>query len=153
LRRALGSFPTGVTVVGVAREGAIHGMTVNSFMSVSLEPPLVLVSIAQGARMRALLQTAERFGISVLSDTQRDVCQHFAGHPQSSVSDPFRIHEGVPLVRHALATFVCNTRMRIAVGDHTLFVGEVLKFERFPYYPLIFAGGTFNSNWWDGVSG
>jgi flavin reductase (DIM6/NTAB) family NADH-FMN oxidoreductase RutF len=140
-RDALGTFATGVTIVSTRHEDLVHGMTANGFMSVSLEPALVVVSIASGARMHDILLRAGRYGVSVLSREQEAVSRHFAGRPQGEV----RLVEagGVPLVEGALTHVVASVVDAHPAGDHTLFIGEVLEFQHRPGEPLIFHSGTY----------
>jgi flavin reductase (DIM6/NTAB) family NADH-FMN oxidoreductase RutF len=119
-------------------------MTANSFTSVSLRPPLVLVSIANNARMSRVLERGMPFGISVLADDQRSVSQQFAG-AAGSVSMPCWLwRAGVPLIAGALAQFVCRVVDARVVGDHTLQIGEVEHFERFDKAPLVFYSGAYH---------
>ena len=83
LRSTMGRFCTGVTVVTTARDGQVHAMTANAFTSVSLQPPLVLVSIDHRTRMHALLPDTRHFGVSVLASDQERVAWHFAGRPMA----------------------------------------------------------------------
>src|SRR5918995_4769551 len=100
-RSALGRFCTGVTVVTTERDGEVHAMTANAFTSVSLDPPLVLVSIDHRAKMHRLLPATRRFGVSVLGSDQERVAWHFAGRPLAAPGELF-VHDGdVPLVRGA----------------------------------------------------
>lgn len=92
-RRTLGRFATGVTVVTVARPEGPHGMTANAFLSVSLDPPLVLVSVDRRARMHAYLAEATRYGVSILARDQEIAARHFAG---SRSRDSIRSSAGWP---------------------------------------------------------
>lgn len=142
-REALGRFATGVTVVTTEHEGCVHGMTANGFMSVSLDPLLVLVSIARSARMHDLLEASGSYGVSVLSERQQQLSNHFAGRPDPAREITFDAGAGVPLLRGALvqvATRVVDARR---AGDHTLFIGEVLHFDWHDGRPLIFHSGGY----------
>jgi flavin reductase (DIM6/NTAB) family NADH-FMN oxidoreductase RutF len=127
LRCALGRFGTGVCVVTVRGEDGPHGLTVNAFAAVSLEPPLVLVSIARRARGHELLRGAP-FAVNVLGAEQEAIAKHFAGEPGP---EPVHWVEGaaVPRLHGALATFECRPWSAYDGGDHTLFVGEVVRLE------------------------
>jgi flavin reductase len=140
-RDALGTFATGVTIVSTRLDDLVHGMTANGFMLVSLDPALVVVSIASGARMHDILLRAGRYGVSVLSREQEAVSRHFAGRPQGEV----RLVEasGVPLVDGAITHVVASVVDAHPAGDHTLFIGEVLDFEHRTGEPLIFHSGTY----------
>src|SRR5688572_8501483 len=95
-RNALGRFATGVTVVTTAIDGGVHGMTANAFTSVSLDPPLVLVSVGEQARMHAYLLQNSRFGVSVLSEDQLAYAWNFAGRPQDGLQPAFSWRHEVP---------------------------------------------------------
>jgi flavin reductase (DIM6/NTAB) family NADH-FMN oxidoreductase RutF len=117
-------------------------MTANSFMSVSLEPPLVLVSIANTAKMAEVLGCATHYGLSILSGPQEAISSHFATRGSRRQLE-FQWVEGVPLVGEALAHIVCRIAERIVLGDHTLFVGEVMHHERTQGPPLLFFEGSY----------
>lgn len=146
LRAALGSFITGVTVV-TARDaqGVLAGCTANSFSSVSLDPPLVLWSLARSARSYEVFAASDRFTINFLSEGQRDLSQLFA----SQGSDKFGSARwtpglgGVPVIDDALCHFECSKYASYPGGDHTIFVGQVEHFARKPNRPLVFGGGRY----------
>jgi flavin reductase (DIM6/NTAB) family NADH-FMN oxidoreductase RutF len=142
-RQALGRFATGVTVVSTEHEGTVHGMTANGFMSVSLDPLLVLVSIARTARMHDLLERSGHFGVSVLTKAQQELSNHFAGRPMQDAEVPFHAVSGVPLIRDALVEVATRTVDAHRAGDHTLFIGEVLYFDSRDGEPLIFHSGGY----------
>ena len=146
-RNTVGQFATGVTVVSTVDGGHVHGMTANSFTSVSLEPPLILVSIDNRARMLDLLRNSGRFGLSILAEDQQHISNHFAGKPQDGLEQPFDWHDGIPLIEGALARLVCDVESIYAAGDHTLFLGRVQHFERRVAQPLVFHGGQYGSLW------
>ncbi|GGK91203.1 oxidoreductase [Sphaerisporangium melleum] len=132
LRRAFGTFATGVTVVTTG--GATpHAMTANSFTSVSLDPPLVLVCVDRGAMMHQCLTTNGYFGVSVLAAHQEPEAMHFAnrwrplGAAQFDNIDWAPGEEtGVPLLNGTLASFECEVWRTYDGGDHTIFVGRIL---------------------------
>ena len=128
-RRACGRFATGVTVAAVAdSSGTLHGLTVNSFTSVSLAPPLVLVSISHEASAIEAFRQASHFGISILAEDQRALSDHFSrkGHDRFGGAAWHPGESGVPLLDGALAVLECRLERRVPLGDHDLFVGEVL---------------------------
>lgn len=156
-RRTLGRFATGVTVVTVARPEGPHGMTANAFLSVSLDPPLVLVSVDRRARMHAYLAEAIRYGVSILARDQEIAARHFAGKPQPGFDPVFRWVAGVPLLEGAVAQLVCDVWERVPAGDHTLVLGRVRWLDYWDREPLVFFGGDFRclevqlhdtSMWW-----
>jgi flavin reductase (DIM6/NTAB) family NADH-FMN oxidoreductase RutF len=133
-RQTLGRFPTGVTVVTLklpegapeeARGGTVHGITVSSFTSLSLTPPLVGVAIGLKARAHAMLPALARYGVSVLAADQMAVSDHFAGRPVALEGDPFEELDGHPVLRGAAAQLVCVVVNQVPVGDHTLVVGRI----------------------------
>ncbi|CND52268.1 flavin reductase domain-containing protein [Mycobacterium tuberculosis] len=145
LRRCLGHFATGVTVVTCrAREGGLHGATVNAFTAVSLDPPLVLVSLDRRSRLCGLMeQTA--FSVNVLEAGQHDVALHFAGRPSLPVvewDDESRC--GAPRLAGCLATVSCTAWRHYDGGDHVLYLGEVREFRVRPGRPLLFHTGEFH---------
>jgi len=142
-RNALGRFATGVTVVTAAVDGGVHGMTANAFTSVSLDPPLVLVSIGRQARMHAHLQPPRPFGVSVLSQDQSYHAWHFAGRALEGWQPAFAWHDGVPLIADALAHFVCRLETTYPGGDHTLFLARVAHLWHRDGSPLTFYRGHF----------
>jgi flavin reductase (DIM6/NTAB) family NADH-FMN oxidoreductase RutF len=125
LRNACGQFGTGVTVVTTHCDGHDHGMTANAFMSVSLDPPLIAVSIAATAKMLPKIQKSGRFAVSVLADTMDEIAWHFAGKPNPDFTDLFAADEGLPVVRGAVATFVTDVHDALVAGDHTIVIGRV----------------------------
>jgi flavin reductase (DIM6/NTAB) family NADH-FMN oxidoreductase RutF len=143
MRRTLGRFCTGVTVVTTARGDEVHAMTANAFTSVSLDPPLVLVSVDHRTRMHALLPGTRRYGVSVLASDQERVAWHFAGRPLREHGELFEWADGVPLVRGAIAHVACSLDAQHAAGDHTLYLGLVDHLHSRPGDPLLFHGGTF----------
>lgn len=143
LRRTSGTFGTGVTVITTRLEGEDHGMTANAFMSVSLDPPLVLVSVDRRARMLAKIETTRRYAISILSEEMADIAMHFAGKPPEWLHTPFVDFGGMPVIRGALAHFVARLEQAIPAGDHVLFLGRVEHLNRDQGRPLIFHDGQF----------
>jgi flavin reductase (DIM6/NTAB) family NADH-FMN oxidoreductase RutF len=144
LRATLGRFATGVTVVSTERDGEVHAMTANAFTSVSLDPPLVLVSIDHRAKMHRLLPDTKRFGVSVLGCDQERVAWHFAGRPLPTPGELF-VHDGddVPLVAGAIAHVGCSLHACHQAGDHTLYLGLVEHLDSRPGEPLLFHRGEF----------
>ncbi|WP_341312380.1 flavin reductase family protein [Paraburkholderia sp. IMGN_8] len=147
-RHALGRFATGVVVISTGSGDRLHAMTANAFMSGSLKPPLIVVSVGHRARMHERLMANTLFGVSVLSDAQEPHSRHFAGEPQTWLAPRFAAVDGLPevvLLEHAAARFAARMVDRHPCGDHTLFVGEVLVFSLDEHAPLIFFGGRYAS--------
>lgn len=142
-RNALGRFATGVTVVTIAVDGGVHGMTANAFTSVSLDPPLVVVSVAGHARMHGYLTPHARFGVSVLSEDQQAYAWAFAGRTQAGIQPVFQRRHGVPVLEHALAHLICTVDALYPGGDHTLVLGRVDDLWYRDGSPLTFYRGRF----------
>jgi flavin reductase (DIM6/NTAB) family NADH-FMN oxidoreductase RutF len=144
LRRTLGMFATGVTVVTTLRGEKVHGMTANAFMSVSLEPPLVLVSIDRRTKMCGLLHVGRHYGVSVLCESQSALSDRFAGRSGDGVPEPrFELVRETPLVDGALAHFVACVEHSYWGGDHSLFLGRVQYARQHSGSPLLFHGGRY----------
>jgi flavin reductase (DIM6/NTAB) family NADH-FMN oxidoreductase RutF len=145
LRSTLGRFCTGVTVVTTADEagGDVHAMTANAFTSVSLDPPLVLVSIDHRARMHRMLPETRRYGVSVLAADQERIALHFAGRRLDGHGELFEWASGVPFVCGAIAHVGCSLHEHHDAGDHTLYLGHVEHLESRPGRPLLFHQGSF----------
>lgn len=131
LREVLRFWTTGVTVVSGSYQGVQHGMTVNSFTSLSLEPPLVSISLEKVTRTHGLVMQAGRFGVSILAQTQRELSDRFAGR-ESEQADRFEgvniftLETGSPLIAGAIAFFDCKVAKMHDAGTHTIFISEVL---------------------------
>jgi flavin reductase (DIM6/NTAB) family NADH-FMN oxidoreductase RutF len=144
-RDAMGQFPTGVTVITTAFDGRVHGMTANGFMSVSLDPQLIVVSIGHDKVLRTLLESSGMYGVSVLSAAQRELSAHFAGRPIPGHTIPFVEVAGVPLIGGAITQVAAHTVAMHEAGDHVLFIGEVIHLQTEPGEPLIFHGGGYRA--------
>jgi flavin reductase (DIM6/NTAB) family NADH-FMN oxidoreductase RutF len=148
-RRALGCFPTGIAVVTtIDAEGAPAGITVSSFNSVSLEPPLILWSIGLAAANFDIFAHAEHFAVNVLSMAEFALVARFA----ASGDGKFRGLVcrqgigGVPVLPDFAACFECRTEHRYDGGDHLIIVGRVLAFEDHDKEPLVFHRGQYFGN-------
>ncbi len=146
LRACLSRFVTGVVVVSYRAEGELRGLTVNSFTSVSLEPPLVLVSVARSARATGHLGRVP-FSVNVLGAPQLDVARHFAGRPRDPVEVTWQStgDDLAPTLAGALATFRCRPWQSYDGGDHRLHLGHVMEAEvHNDGEPLLFDRGRFS---------
>jgi len=146
LRNVLGAFVTGVTVVTtVDTEGRRHGVTANSFSSVSLDPPLILWSQSITSRSFGAFKNADRFAINILADDQIAISNRFA----KSGDDKFNgvpVTEGlgqVPIIDGVAAHLECSKVATYPGGDHVVFLGRVERFSRAPRKPLAFGGGKY----------
>lgn len=145
-RKALGHFTSGVTVITTAIKGTVHGMTANAFCSVSLNPPLVLISIDKKAAMHELLTQSGLYGVSVLAQNQEAYSRHFAGQPQANLPVLFTWREHCPLLAGTLAQLVCRVTDIHPAGDHTLYIGQVeyLSYSD-EHAPLLFYSGKYQA--------
>jgi flavin reductase (DIM6/NTAB) family NADH-FMN oxidoreductase RutF len=144
-RDALGRFASGVTVVTALDNGKTHGMTANAFVSVSLDPPLVLVSLDNRSQIHRILSSANRYGVSVLAEDQRMLSEHFAGRGEEGAHIGFVKRAGTPLLDGAVAYFVVRVVDVHSAGDHTLYIGTVEYFESRDDKPLLFYAGGYTT--------
>lgn len=144
-RQCLGQFATGVIVLTAEHNEQLAGITVNSFSSVSLDPPLVLCSIDRKSRSFAVFETCDTFAVNILASDQIDVSQHFS----SSESDKFasrvwsRGRNGAPLLQGVVAHLECRRQAAYEGGDHIILIGRVEHFVRFEAEPLLFVQGRY----------
>lgn len=145
-RQALGSFATGVTIITTrGADGEPLGLTVNSFNSVSLDPPLVLWSLAESALSLPIFREAEYWAVHVLSSEQAELSTLFAKRGEDKFSG-LELEEGlggIPLLTGCSARFQCKTAFQYEGGDHVIFVGEVEAFDQTEAAPLVFHGGRY----------
>jgi flavin reductase (DIM6/NTAB) family NADH-FMN oxidoreductase RutF len=142
LRGCLGQYATGVAVVTYDGEDGPRGATINSFTSVSMDPPLVLVSFARATSAARLL--GERpFVVNVLASAQLDVALQFAGRPQAGLQVPWSPAAEVPRLRGTVAWLQCEPWATYGGGDHLLFVGQVVRHDSRRGDPLLFHRGQF----------
>lgn len=144
-RNSLGMFATGITVVTTRTPAGVPiGLTVNSFNSVSLDPPLIVWSLSNDLPSRGVFEGCEYYAINVLAEDQAELSQRFA----SRLDDKFAGLDfetgvgGIPLLKGCCARFECRNTVRHEGGDHLVFISEVLSFDREDRQPLLyFAGG------------
>ncbi|MBL4672960.1 MAG: flavin reductase [Arenicella sp.] len=146
-RRALGQFPTGVTIITTKDEnGGPIGVTASSFNSVSISPALVLWSVDKGAFSASIMENAEYFSVNVLSKSQIDMSNRFAGRGEDKFAgvDYSECPNGSPLFKGCAAQFECKTWNVYQGGDHLIIVGEVLDYRHDESKsPLVFACGSY----------
>jgi flavin reductase (DIM6/NTAB) family NADH-FMN oxidoreductase RutF len=140
-------WPTGVSVVVAEAGGRRAGLTVNSLVSLSLDPPLVGLAVSRQAALHELLRRVGSFGVSLLGEGQEELATRFSrGVPPIALWTGVAVREGLraPLLEGALGWLECDTRAEHAVGDHTLFVGEVVAAEPgSPGRPLVHLDSGF----------
>lgn len=145
-RTALSQFATGVTIITTRLgNGSFFGLTASSFNSVSLNPPLVLWSLAQRASCMPLFTDNSHYVINVLSAHQASLAERFARRIDNRFEGvEFELsHTGLPILKGAAAWFECHNRSRYPEGDHVIFVGEVERCDATPQAALVFHNGRF----------
>lgn len=144
-RKGLRAFSTGVAVITVKAGSSLHCMTASSFAAVSVDPQLVLFSIAGTARAHGFLQHADRFGVNLLQESQAELAHYFAGRrPHVRVEPQYDWIEGCPILQGTLGFFACRKWASYPGGDHTIFVGEALQIGRTDARPLVCSRGIFH---------
>ncbi len=145
-RRGLGHFSTGVTIITAEADGVKAGLTVNSFSSVSLDPPLILWSVNKSSTSWPIFAASRAFAVNVLAADQSFLASQFA----RSGGDKFENVEwhsgatGAPLLSNVAAQFECLRHVEYDGGDHLIVIGEVAHFSRFARRPLVFSQGRFS---------
>ncbi|MBO1001375.1 flavin reductase family protein [Pseudogracilibacillus auburnensis] len=145
-RNAMGKFATGVTVITSKVGDDIHGMTANAFMSVSLNPKLITVSIDNRANMLDQIKQSDQFGVNILSESQQDISMHFAGQTKEDREINFGFIQEIPVIKDSLVSIVCDVDTSYVVGDHTLFIGKVIDIASTEGEPLTFYCGKYGIN-------
>ncbi|MFT2793722.1 flavin reductase family protein [Serratia sp. T13T92] len=149
LRNLLGTYPTGVAIVTMRKEDGTHvGLTINSFASLSLEPPLILWSLVNYSSNLEAFRNCSHFAINILSIEQQELAIRFA---TQSIIDKFSgvqieyVTEGLPVIKGALTTLICENYACSDIGDHMLVIGRIVGTNHQPSTPLIFHAGSFTS--------
>ncbi|MGG3188400.1 flavin reductase family protein [Priestia megaterium] len=144
LRNCMGHFATGVTVVTCNIDEGTHGLTANSFTSVSLDPPLVLVSVDRKTKAHEFMKN-NNFTVNILKEDQQDIAMHFAGRPLEDL--PFKWEKGNLCNRlsNSLAYVECEPWAEYDGGDHVLYVGKVNEFKYNDGNPLAYYCGKFSN--------
>lgn len=145
-RRALSSFPTGVTIVtAFDSDRQPWGLTANSFTSVSLDPPVISVCIAKTGRVFPTLAASSQFGVNILACDQQDLALHFASNVENRFDGVYwdAGSDGAPLLPGASAQLDCSVRARIDAEDHEILLGLVESYSHQPTSPLVYCRGTF----------
>lgn len=143
-RDAMGKFATGVTVILTEKDGEPNGMTANAFMSVSLDPKLVVISIKENARMLSKVQESKKFSVNILADEQEDISKIFAGQIKDRQVTFDRLAD-LPVIPGAIAQVACEVSAEYVEGDHTLFIGKVKDIAIKDGDPLLFFAGKYRS--------
>lgn len=143
-RQAMGKFATGVTVIATEAGGEVHGMTANAFMSVSLDPKLIVVSIDKKSRMLEKINEAQTFSVNFLRKEQIDYSKLFAGQIKEEREIPFDRLHNLPVIEDALVSIACSVHNVHDEGDHILFIGNVLDITINDGDPLLFYNGKYS---------
>ncbi|MDK4732999.1 flavin reductase [Rhizobium sp. CNPSo 3490] len=145
-RRCLGQYGTGIAIITTENEGRRAAVTVNSFSSVSLDPPLVLWSIARTSRSFSIFTGGGRFAVNILSSRQMDVSRHFSSKLEDKFADSAWTPgpHGSPLIDGCLAHLECETHALVEGGDHVIIIGLVKRARRFEGMPLLFSQGQYS---------
>ncbi len=144
--RACAQFSTGVAIATVLdSDGSPHGMTINSFTSVSLEPPLVLICIDHRAHILEHFLKSDFFAINILRETQQALSERFArpAEDRFGTVEWYPGQTGAPLIPDALAVLECTVFQRTPAGDHTILIGEVVNAIRREGQPLVFFSSSY----------
>lgn len=146
-RSAMGAFATGVAVVLANHDERLHGMTVNSLTSVSLDPPLLLVCPRRGSTTGRAMTSSGSFVVNILDIHQRDIAARFVGDFANRFDglDLGQSSRGFPVLAKALAHFDCVVRNVYEGGDHEIVVGEVVSCTQRAGSPLLFYRGRFGT--------
>lgn len=147
-RRACGRFTTGITVTTVLdSKGAPHGITVNSFTSVSLTPPMIVVCLDHRSKLVEHFDHGRHFGVNVLCENQQDLSHRFSRNSADRFTGIkwYSGKTGVPLLPGALATFECTLADLKSVGDHFMLIGQVLHAAHSDGHPLAYYGSSYRS--------
>jgi flavin reductase (DIM6/NTAB) family NADH-FMN oxidoreductase RutF len=141
-RDAMGKFATGVTVLLTENEGETHGMTANGFMSVSMDPKLVLISIGHKAKFLEKVSQSKKYTVNILAEDQEHYSRHFAGRPGEEAVE-FETLAEQPVLRGSIAQIACEVVSEHVEGDHTLFIGRVVDLRIEDKEPLLFFSGKY----------
>jgi flavin reductase (DIM6/NTAB) family NADH-FMN oxidoreductase RutF len=144
-RSAMGKFATGVTVITTEVEGEVHGMTANAFMSVSLDPKLVVISIGEKAKILNKIKESQIFTVNILAADQQELSMIFAGQLKEQKEVDFVRLDGKPVLAGAVAQIACEVSAEYVEGDHSLFIGKVTDIHLEDAEPLIFYSGRYRS--------
>lgn len=144
-RNAMGNFATGVTVIATETDEGPHGMTANAFMSQSLNPKLIVISLKEDSQMLDKIKKSNQFSVNILSEDQKELSMIFAGQKESDEKVQFDYLDGKPVLPGALAQVACNVKSEYVEGDHTLFIGEVTDIHLEDGEPLIFFKGKYRT--------
>ncbi|WP_026701231.1 flavin reductase family protein [Salibacterium aidingense] len=142
-KTAMSKFATGVTIVTTEVKGDLHGMTANAFMSVSLDPKLVLISVAKHANSHDIIKQTGVFAVNILKESQKELSQYFANQLKEDIDIPLDRFEEQPIIDGALVNIACTLYDSHEAGDHTLFIGRVENLMVQDEEPLLYFEGSY----------
>ena len=142
-RRAMGKFATGVTVITFEHQGRVAGMTANAFLSLSVDPPMILVSVRAQSRFAQSVESGDSFGVSFLAEEQEPLSRHFGGQQRETIDDPFDLVQNVPVVRNALVQIAARAEAIHPGGDHLIYTARVNALRESDGTPLLFFSGKY----------
>ena len=150
LKEVMRHWTTGVSIVSSAYKGKIHGMTVNSFTSISIEPPMVVVTLAKNTRTYDLVQDSGKFGVSLLSVDQYELSDKFAGRiPEGGNRfegiDVFYLQTEIPLIKGGLAWVECEVVQAFDLPASTMFIGQVTASKTSEGEPLVYYNRAYHT--------
>jgi flavin reductase (DIM6/NTAB) family NADH-FMN oxidoreductase RutF len=146
LRDTLGRFTTGVSIVTAAPYGyEPTGVTINSFTSVSMEPPLILWCLKIDSVVHGVFEATDRFTVNILAENQRELADIYADKTKHRLATDCYVTDdsGIPVLRDSIATFKCMVKARYEEGDHIIIIGEVIDITSVPGDPLVFYNGRY----------
>jgi len=143
-RSTMGLFATGVTIISYVADGEPAGMTANAFMSVSMDPPLILVSVRKQSRFNDTVRVGVRYGVNFLAESQQAVSAHFGGKRDETLSIPYVYCKETPLIQGSLAHIVARTTAIHEAGDHLLYIAQIEYLQLGEQRkPLVFFSGKY----------
>lgn len=142
-RDTMGKFATGITIVTLEEDNQVYGMTVNAFMSVSLHPKLIAISIDESASLFNKIMQADKFGVSILSEDQEDYSKYFARQKSDTEPVTYKKLDNVSVLEDPIAALSCRKDSTFKAGDHVIVVAEVTDLMVDEKDPVIFFGGKY----------
>jgi len=148
LRRAMGRFATGITVISAQHQEQIHAMTANAICTISFDPLIVMVCVNKKARMGDFIQQAGHFAVNILAEEQEIISRHFAGAGQEQAPEGlnFEIIEDCPVLDGTLAAVACKVDKVLDSGDHFMILGQVMavRYQEEAEKPLLYYRGRYH---------
>lgn len=141
LRQVASAFATGVTVITIEYDTKILGMTANSFVSISLDPALVMISIRNEAQILEAISIDKKIGINILGETQKHISDHFAGMSNNDLNPSFQMISDTNILEDCLAYYCCTVDRIIESGDHQMILCKVTECKRNEGNPLLYYSG------------